>query len=119
MEIGPGGAAQRLHRDDKNFHTDHQIDRRETGYVLGNETGLGFLVPGVDTREDNGATRVIPGSNLWGMDRIPQVDECAHAEMSIVEAFVMLGSVYHSGGSNSTVHETSPRVILFSGDFED
>lgn len=113
MEIGPGEAAQRLHRDDKNFHTDHQIDRTKTRHVLGTETGLGVSVPGVDTRVDNGATRVIPGSHLWRMDRILQMDKCAHTEMCIREVFVMLGSVYHGGGSNSTVDEKRPLHGLF------
>jgi hypothetical protein len=57
MEIGPGGKAQRLHRDDKNFHMDH-IDQTETGYRIGQDVELTFLVPGVDTTPENGATLV-------------------------------------------------------------
>lgn len=45
------------------------------------------------------------GSHLWGMDRIPTVAECVNAEMRIGEALVLLGSVYHCAGSNSTTHE--------------
>jgi len=112
MEIGPGGAAQRLHRDDKNFHTDHSVDRRESGYRLGSETVMGFFVPGVDTTAKNGATRVIPGSHLWGMDRVPKVEETVDAELKVGESLVLLGSVYHGAGENSTVDQKRPMHSL-------
>ena len=62
MRIGPGGKAQRLHRDDKNFHPDH-IDQTKTGYRIGSDIEISFLVPGIDTTVENGATQV-SGSNL-------------------------------------------------------
>ena len=68
MEIGPGGKAQRLHRDDKNFHMTHE-DQTKTGYKIGSDVELSFLIPGVDTTFENGATqareqrfRIIKGS---------------------------------------------------------
>lgn len=57
MEIGPGGKAQRLHRDDKNFHVDH-YDQTETGYRVGSDMSMAFLIPGIDTTVENGATQV-------------------------------------------------------------
>jgi len=106
MSLGPGAAAQRLHRDDKNHHTDHSVDRTETGYKLGSEDSMTFLIPGVDTREENGATNVILGSHLWGMDRAPKMEEAVPAEMRVGEAFMMLSSLYHGAGKNSTADET-------------
>lgn len=57
MEIGPGGKAQRLHRDDKNFHV-HHADQTETGYQKEADVMMAFLIPGVDTTFENGATQV-------------------------------------------------------------
>lgn len=61
IETRPGSAAQRLHRDDKNFHIDH-VDQTKTGYQLGSDVGLAFLIPGNPTTFENGATQV--GSSL-------------------------------------------------------
>lgn len=57
MEIGPGASAQRLHRDDKNFHI-HHADQTRTGYIPQSDVLLAALIPGVDTRAENGATLV-------------------------------------------------------------
>jgi ectoine hydroxylase-related dioxygenase (phytanoyl-CoA dioxygenase family) len=62
MEVGPGDKAQRLHRDDKNHHVDH-MDQTKTGYRVGNDVSLSFLIPGFETTRENGATLVIPGSH--------------------------------------------------------
>jgi len=63
---------------------------------------LGLFVPGCDTTKEIGATRVVPGSHLWG-DEKPDFgpDGCkgvVDAEMKAGDAFVMLGSLYHGGG---------------------
>lgn len=57
METRPGSKAQRLHRDDKNFHVEH-IDSTERGYEVGADGSMGFLIPGVETTVENGATLV-------------------------------------------------------------
>lgn len=61
--IPPGTHAQGLHRDDKNHHHRHQ---KAHGYEKGRDMLLGLFVPGCDTFHANGATRVVPGSHLWG-----------------------------------------------------
>lgn len=104
FEICPGGKAQRLHRDDKNYHVDH-ADQTETGYRFGSDVELAFLVPGVKTTVENGATLAIPGSHLWGADRIPRTEEAVYAEMEVGDCWIMLGSLYHAGGSNTTQNE--------------
>ncbi len=65
MRIGPGGKAQRLHRDDKNFHPDH-VDQTKTGYRIGSDVQLSFLIPGVDTTVENGATQVCHPDRMTG-----------------------------------------------------
>lgn len=57
METRPGSKAQRLHRDDKNFHVEH-LDQTARGYEVGADGSMGFLIPGVETTVENGATLV-------------------------------------------------------------
>ncbi|PYH99836.1 hypothetical protein BO71DRAFT_341629 [Aspergillus ellipticus CBS 707.79] len=96
MDIRPGAKAQLLHRDDKNHHARHVP---ASVYHANRDMLLGLFVPGCDTRRSNGATRVVPGSHLWGDER-PDFgpDGVVDAELSAGEAFVMLGSLYHGGG---------------------
>ncbi|KAK2804524.1 hypothetical protein FQN50_006599 [Emmonsiellopsis sp. PD_5] len=104
FDIGPGGKAQRLHRDDKNYHVDHE-DQTQTGYRVGSDVMMAFMVPGVKTTFENGATTAIPRSHLWGSDRAPKIEESIAAEMEIGDAWVMLGGLYHAGGANITENE--------------
>ncbi|KAH6974116.1 phytanoyl-CoA dioxygenase family protein [Ilyonectria robusta] len=101
FEIGPGGKAQRLHRDDKNYHV-HHPDQTQTGYQVGTDVMMAFLVPGVKTTVENGATLAIPGSHLWSSDRVPKTEEALYAEMDIGDCWIMLGGLYHAGGANVT-----------------
>lgn len=101
FEIGPGGKAQRLHRDDKNYHVDHP-DQTQTGYRFGTDIEMAFLVPGVKTTKKNGATLAIPGSHLWSSDVVPTADQPCYAEMDVGDCWCMLGGLYHAGGANST-----------------
>ncbi|KAI1382465.1 hypothetical protein F4677DRAFT_440260 [Hypoxylon crocopeplum] len=103
FDIPPGTLAQGLHRDDKNHHARHV----ETAHYSRNrDVLLGLFVPGCDTSRANGATRVIPGSHLWGDERPDFGPDGARgvvdAEMRKGEAFVMLGSLYHGGGAYET-----------------
>jgi ectoine hydroxylase-related dioxygenase (phytanoyl-CoA dioxygenase family) len=56
----------------------------------------------VDFTADNGATRVAPGSHLWGRDRVAEPDELVPAEMPAGSAVIYLGSTIHGGGANTT-----------------
>ncbi|GAT22996.1 phytanoyl-CoA dioxygenase family protein [Aspergillus luchuensis] len=104
FDIGPGAKAQRLHRDDKNFHVDHE-DQSTTGYRVGLDVMMAFMVPGIKTTVENGATIAIPGSHLWGSDRAPKMDEAVAAELDVTDCWVMLGGLYHAGGANVTQNE--------------
>lgn len=112
MEINPGAKAQRLHRDDKNHHVKHE-DMSKTGYRLGADMSMAFLVPGVETTRENGATWAIPGSHLWDGNRVPTPDEVTYACMKPGEAFCMLGGTYHAGGANTTTDQKRPMHGLF------
>ncbi|PYH84395.1 phytanoyl-CoA dioxygenase family protein [Aspergillus uvarum CBS 121591] len=108
FDIGPGAQAQRLHRDDKNYHVDH-VDQSADGYRVGSDVMMAFMVPGVRTTEENGATIAIPGSHLWGSDRAPRIDEAVAAELEVTDCWVMLGGLYHAGGAN--VSATDRRIV--------
>ncbi|OAG41072.1 hypothetical protein AYO21_04685 [Fonsecaea monophora] len=100
FDIPPGTPAQNLHRDDKNHHARHSHADK---YTKGRDILLGLFVPGCDTTKANGATRVVPGSHLWG-DDMPDFGAdgtrgVVDAEMRMGEAFIMLGSLYHGGGA--------------------
>lgn len=111
MSSLPGAKAQELHRDDKNHHARHTKVEK---YNKGRDVLLGLFVPSCDTFEANGATRIVPGSHLWG-DGKPDFgssgDEgVVNADMKRGEAFIMLGSLFHGAGNyslptgNRTVH---------------
>lgn len=101
MSSQPGCKPQLLHRDDKNHHARHEP---ASHYTRGRDMLLGLFVPTCDTFRENGATRVVPGSHLWGDD---QPDFGDHQEAVVDaclkrgEAFVMLGSLYHGAGEYS------------------
>ncbi|KAL2699238.1 hypothetical protein AAEP93_009213 [Penicillium crustosum] len=104
FDVGPGAKAQRLNRDDKNFHVDHE-DQSSTGYRVGSDVMMAFMIPGVKTTVENGATIAIPGSHLWGSDRAPKLHEAGPALMDLTDCWVMLGGLYHAGGANITPDE--------------
>ena len=100
FDIPPGTTAQGLHRDDKNHHARHSPAE---SYEKGRDVLLGLFVPACNTSKANGATRVVPGSHLWG-DGAPDfgpdgTQGVLDAEMEVGEAFIMLGSLYHGGGA--------------------
>jgi len=55
-----------------------------------------------DFTRQNGATRVVPGSNKWDLKRRAEDHEIARAEMRAGSVLVYSGSVIHSGGENLT-----------------
>lgn len=57
IDVRPGAIGQRIHRDDKVHHVDHE-DMTSTGYKLGSDVSMSLLVPGVESTEENGATLV-------------------------------------------------------------
>jgi ectoine hydroxylase-related dioxygenase (phytanoyl-CoA dioxygenase family) len=93
LDRGPGSEQQLVHRDELVWV---HLPQPHPPVQLASVIAL------VDFTADNGATRVVPGSHQWPLDRIPTDDELVPAEMSAGSAVVYLGSALHAGGANVT-----------------
>ena len=92
IAIGPGEAAQAIHRDQWAF----DFFPFPTGY----EVQCNTLWAMTDFTEANGATRVVPGSHL-AEDRLQfALEDSEPAEMPTGSVLFYTGAVYHGGGPN-------------------
>jgi len=92
IAIGPGEAAQPIHRDQWAF----DFFPFPTGY----EAQCNTIWALTDFTEENGATRVIPGSTTYE-DKLQLGAEATEpAEMEAGSVLFYTGSLYHGGGAN-------------------
>ncbi|RMZ78909.1 hypothetical protein DV737_g3693, partial [Chaetothyriales sp. CBS 132003] len=97
IEIGPGNKAQRLHRDQDQFQVFGKLGPAAP------EAVLNFLVALTDFIEENGATRVIPGSHSWpDFSEMGAPEDTIPVEMKSGDACLLLGKTVHGGGANKT-----------------
>ncbi len=90
IEIAPGEVAQQIHRDQWKYDM-VDFDR---------EVELNGMWAITDFTEENGATRVVPGSHRLGnRQKLSQADTVP-AEMPKGSLFFYTGTVYHGGGAN-------------------
>jgi ectoine hydroxylase-related dioxygenase (phytanoyl-CoA dioxygenase family) len=91
IEIGPGGAAQEIHRD-----------RYAWGAYLPREIEpqLNTIWALTDFTAENGATHCVPGSQVWDWSQKPEAEQVCQAEMTKGSVFIYSGSVLHAGGEN-------------------
>lgn len=101
IQIGPGQGLQPLHRDDATSLWRHP--------QYGREARLQMMLAISDFTEENGATRVIPGSHLWDDERMPTQEETVAAQMKAGSVLLWMGSLYHGGGANTS---DAPRTGL-------
>jgi hypothetical protein len=92
IAIEPGSPAQAIHRDEWAFDLypfppDHHV-QCNTIWAM------------TDFTEQNGATRLIPGSQDWPIDHGHRIDETVPAEMRKGSCLLYTGKVYHGGGAN-------------------
>jgi ectoine hydroxylase-related dioxygenase (phytanoyl-CoA dioxygenase family) len=92
IEIGPGEPAQLVHRDQWAF------DFFE--FPAGFEVECHTMWAMDDFTEENGATRVVPGSNHWEDKLRLTPEQTVAAEMPKGSVLLYLGSLYHGGGAN-------------------
>lgn len=100
IEIGPGNKAQMLHRDLENWYPFVALGPN------GPEVTVNFLIAFTDFTEENGATRVIPGSHQWEdfADR-GTPESTIPVAMEAGDAFFYTGKVVHGGGENKTTDQ--------------
>jgi ectoine hydroxylase-related dioxygenase (phytanoyl-CoA dioxygenase family) len=92
IAIGPGEPGQPIHRDQWAFDF--------FPFPRGYEAQCNTIWAMTDFTEENGATRVIPGSNrLDDKLRFTEADT-EPAEMSAGSVLLYTGSLYHGGGAN-------------------
>ena len=100
IEIMPGEKEQALHRDD----TVYPID------IAGMELTVGVMWSLSDFTEENGGTRVIPGSHRYLRSwHLPDVSQWESTVMPKGSAVFYLGSTWHGGGANRS---NAPRLGL-------
>ncbi|MGH7813252.1 MAG: phytanoyl-CoA dioxygenase family protein [Candidatus Binataceae bacterium] len=93
ISIGPGEAAQGIHTDDILI----PLDKPHRAIICNTMWAL------TDFTEENGATRLIPGSHKW--DHNPEYGkqyDSIPAEMKTGSVLVWVGSLWHAGGANRT-----------------
>jgi len=101
ISVGPGEPAQPIHRDQWAFDL--------FSFPKGYEVQFNMIWAMMDFTAENGATRVIPGSNGFD-DRLRFTEsDTLPAEMSKGSVLCYSGSVYHGAGANRS---TQRRVGL-------
>ncbi|MEM7562330.1 MAG: phytanoyl-CoA dioxygenase family protein [Pseudomonadota bacterium] len=102
IEILPGESEQALHRDDSLYPIE----------VSGLELEMGVMWALDDFTEENGATRVVPGSHRFIRSwHLPGLEDWESAVMPRGSALFYLGSTWHGGGANQS---DAPRMGLIN-----
>ena len=102
IEILPGESAQALHRDDSLYPIE----------ISGLELQIGVMWALDDFTEENGATRVVPGSHRFLRSwHLPGLSNWEAAVMPKGSALFYLGSTWHGGGANRS---DTPRMGLIN-----
>ncbi|KAI8312328.1 hypothetical protein K4K59_006210 [Colletotrichum sp. SAR11_240] len=96
----PGLPGWGLRRQDECHHTKHPAKR---------ETDFGIAFAATDITKENGAIRVVLGSNRWNDIRDPTDDDETLVELRKGDALLCLGSVYYGVTSNKS---STPSVLL-------
>jgi hypothetical protein len=100
IEILPGEKHQALHRDD----TVYPID------IAGMELTVGVMWALSDFTEENGGTRVVPGSHRYLRSwHLPDIGAWENTVIPKGSAVFYLGSTWHGGGANRS---NAPRLGL-------
>jgi ectoine hydroxylase-related dioxygenase (phytanoyl-CoA dioxygenase family) len=92
IQINPGEQAQPLHHDDGFCH----IPRPRPAL------GAAILLAFDDFTEDNGATRIVPGSHDWPTGRLPKQEEAKSMSCAAGSVLYFIGTTWHGGGANRT-----------------
>jgi len=105
IEIWPGEAAQRLHRDDSIYPM----------HFAGVEWQISALWALTDFTAENGATHVLPGSHAGSL-RVDTAKEGDTVQAAMLKGSLLLylGSTYHGGGANEAAEPRMGLVNTYS-----
>jgi hypothetical protein len=92
IDLGPGETAQGLHQDDVVY----PLPFPHQPVVLNSMWALD------DFTEDNGATRIVPGSHDTSSQQRPDPSLAVAATMPAGSVMFYVGSIWHEGGANHT-----------------
>jgi len=106
ISLGPGETEQPVHRDQWAFDF--------FPFPQGYEVQCNTLWAMSDFREENGATRVIPGSHRFDDKLQFSVDDTECVEMDTGSLLLYTGSLYHGGGANRTEEERTGLNITYA-----
>lgn len=90
MHLEPGEKAQVLHRDTSLYPIANPCPPLTVATMWAIS----------DFREENGGTRIVPGSHLWEDARRPQAHEAVATEMPAGSVLIYIGNTIHGGGAN-------------------
>ena len=93
ISLGAGEKRQEFHRDDLVYPLKHPTNQQSVVTVI-------WALD--DFTEENGATLVIVGSHRWDDVRKSDPDDAVAAVMLSGSVLILLGSVYHAGGTNTS-----------------
>src|SRR5262245_6491393 len=97
IQIGPGEGSQPLHRDQ------WAMLWRYPDY--GRQVRVQIMLAVSDFTDENGATRIVPGSHTWSDERVADPAEAVPAAMNAGSALLFVGSTHHGGGTNRTADQ--------------
>lgn len=92
IALAPGAVAQQIHRDQWAFDF--------FPFPSGYEVQCNTIWAMTDFTEENGATRIVPGSNRLADKLSFRLEDTVPAEMAKGSVLLYTGSVYHGGGEN-------------------
>ncbi len=92
ISIGPDSPSQSIHRDEWAFDF--------FAFPSDVHPQCNTIWAMTDFTEENGATRVIPGSQDWPVDLKHTIDQTIPVEMTKGSCLIYTGKVYHGGGAN-------------------
>lgn len=109
IEIGPGNKVQPLHRDLQNNPPFVKMGLRAPTVIAN------FMLALTEFTEANGATRIIPGSQLWDEDYSKMSGTQSMtiaAELQPGDALLFSGKVIHGGGANVTQDQFRRGLVM-------
>ena len=106
VSIGPGSVPQPIHRDQWAFDL--------FPFPPGFDTTFATMWAISDFREENGATRVIPGSHKMDDKLQFEQKDTEPAEMEPGSVLLYTGSLYHGGGENRSDADRVGLIVHYS-----